>query len=431
MAGWTCPDREVIEWDGVIKAKNFKIGNQSLIPINTPNLNPNRYLFVRPDGTVSTSILTTIFGDGQDITSTVPSLRRVIIFAGQINIEDSVSSQDIVLRALADGTGNIEFIDPEADNKTLFLTDMKLNVTSTSTFNDNIITYGNSITTSTISGGYIISLNGFSGSGALITNLNASNIASGTLAIARGGTNATTQANTGITYFDNTSITSSSSLTYTGGAVRIQGGLPGFWLDETDSPFGNFGIYWIYDNNNMQIQSRNSNFGSYITTIAQIHVAAGGSSLVIDASSNFGIGASSPGAKLYVLKTSEQFRTAYDANNYFSSTTNQSGAVTFDSVGASAAFYIKDPVTVSGAIIGTSMKITNLTAGRVPYASTGGLLADNSGLTFASSILNSPYVKATTNFKSSDDSDGISGSFSTASETVTVKDGIITAIDPF
>ncbi len=78
-----------------------------------------------------------------------------------------------------------------------------------------------------------------------------------------------------------------------------------------------------------------------------------------------------------------------------------------------------------------------LTSGRVPFATTGGLLIDDADLTFATDTLTATKIVGTTSVKvgtaagyiSSDGSTGATGSFTTVDgKTVTVKDGIITSI---
>ena len=73
------------------------------------------------------------------------------------------------------------------------------------------------------------------------------------------------------------------------GTHYISGGLPGFWLNETNGAFGNFGIYVLYDNSNMQFQARNPNFGSFLGSIFQFHVSAR-SAIIVDSGSNTGLG---------------------------------------------------------------------------------------------------------------------------------------------
>lgn len=79
---------------------------------------------------------------------------------------------------------------------------------------------------------------------------------------------------------------------------------------------------------------------------------------------------------------------------------------------------------------------TNLTSGRIPFATTNGRLTDDADLTFATDTLTATKIIGTTSVKvgtaagyiSSDGSTGATGSFVAGAVTVTVKDGIITSI---
>ncbi|HUC96270.1 MAG TPA: hypothetical protein VMR16_01240, partial [Candidatus Saccharimonadales bacterium] len=51
---------------------------------------------------------------------------------------------------------------------------------------------------------------------------------------------------------------------------------------------------------------------------------------------------------------------------------------------------------VAGDVLASSVTDSGLTSGRIPFASTGGLLADDTGLTWGSNILTAPTVSATT-----------------------------------
>lgn len=81
--------------------------------------------------------------------------------------------------------------------------------------------------------------------------------------------------------------------------------------------------------------------------------------------------------------------------------------------------------------------VGGLTSGRVPFATTNGRITDDPDLTFATDTLTATKIVGTTTIKvgtaagylSSDGSTGATGSFTTTDlKTVTVKDGIITAI---
>lgn len=96
-----------------------------------------------------------------------------------------------------------------------------------------------------------------------------------------------------------------------------------------------------------------------LTEVMRTWVGAGG---------NFGIGVFSaePSARLHVIHTSEQLRLAYDASNYLSTTIGSTGAVTFDAIGAGAAFTFSDSVTGTSSIVSTSA------TGGVGYATGAG-----------------------------------------------------------
>lgn len=149
--------------------------------------------------------------------------------------------------------------------------------------------------------------------------------------------------------------------------------------------------------------------------------------LRVDTSHNFGIGTGATiSARLHAISTTEQFRLGYDASNYKSETVDSSGNTTMALVGTSPKF------TFSQAV-----KISTLTSGRIPFATTGGELIDDADLTFATDTLTATKIVGTTSVKvgtaagfiSSDGSTGATGTFTTADlKTVTVKDGIITSI---
>lgn len=101
-----------------------------------------------------------------------------------------------------------------------------------------------------------------------------------------------------------------------------------------------------------------------------------------------GMGATALAAALQVRRTTEQARIEYDASNYYSTTVGSTGGVTFNAVGSGAGFTFSDP----------------LVATTVKASSAAGYL-------------------------SSDGSAGATGTFTSAdAKTITVKDGIITAI---
>lgn len=129
--------------------------------------------------------------------------------------------------------------------------------------------------------------------------------------------------------------------------------------------------------------------------------------------------------------TTKQQQWEYDASNYANITVGSTGGVTFDAVGSGAAFAFSDAVTA------TQLTSSGLTAGRVTFAGTAGILTDDADFTFATDTLTATKIVGTTSIKvgtaagyiSSDGSTGATGTFTTVDlKTVTVKDGIITAI---
>lgn len=67
---------------------------------------------------------------------------------------------------------------------------------------------------------------------------------------------------------------------------------------------------------------------------------------------NFGVGTSSPTAKIHSLATTEQLRVGYNTSNYYSTTVSSVGAVLFDAVGTSPKFVFSD------ALEATTIKVT-------------------------------------------------------------------------
>jgi hypothetical protein len=74
---------------------------------------------------------------------------------------------------------------------------------------------------------------------------------------------------------------------------------------------------------------------------------AGSEAARFDASRNFGVGTGATvSARLHTLSTTEQFRSGYDASNYWSATTNSTGNTTFNAVGTDASFTFSDAILV-------------------------------------------------------------------------------------
>ena len=64
-------------------------------------------------------------------------------------------------------------------------------------------------------------------------------------------------------------------------------------------------------------------------------------------SGNFGIGTTTPTAKLQVVSTTEQQRIGYNSSNYFTTTVGVTGIATFNAVGSGASFSFSDKTTVT------------------------------------------------------------------------------------
>jgi hypothetical protein len=121
----------------------------------------------------------------------------------------------------------------------------------------------------------------------------------------------------------------------------------------------------------------------------------------VGAAGNFGIGvfAAEPSARLHVIHTTEQLRLAYDASNYLSATVGSTGAVTFDAVGAGAAFNFSDSVTVAGSLVsasggvgyatgagGTVTQATSKTTGVTLNKTTGTITMNAAAMTYNTKV---------------------------------------------
>jgi len=69
--------------------------------------------------------------------------------------------------------------------------------------------------------------------------------------------------------------------------------------------------------------------------------------MYINGSQNVGIGTTAPTAKLHAISTTEQFRSGFDASNYWNATTGATGLTTFNAVGSGAGFKFSDNVELT------------------------------------------------------------------------------------
>ena len=83
----------------------------------------------------------------------------------------------------------------------------------------------------------------------------------------------------------------------------------------------------------------------------------------------FGVGTSNPSALIHSTATTEQLRLGYDSSNYLSTTVSSGGAVTFDSVGASAGFTFSDAVTARSSL---TLGVSSTTTGSLVLCGSGG-----------------------------------------------------------
>lgn len=196
-------------------------------------------------------------------------------------------------------------------------------------------------------------------------------------------------------FFDGaSSVTPGIAFSTSGGKAGIlQAGTggAGFVYDQS-------GFFQIGKDTNGNITNGSSNGGTGVLrlsatgglSIGSSYVATdpGAGSMIV--SGNVGIGTTSPSARLHILSATEQFRSGVTAAIYWNATTaDTTGVTTFNAVGGTTpSFVFSDPVSA------TTLKATIA----------GG------------------YI-------SSDGSTGATGTFTTADlKTVTVKDGLVTAI---
>jgi len=148
---------------------------------------------------------------------------------------------------------------------------------------------------------------------------------------------------------------------------------------------------------------------------------------------NVSVGVTTPTARLHLAAGTTTANTApLKFTSGTSLTTAEAGAMEFTT--DDLYFTITTGAARKGVILNNG---SNLTSGRVPFATTNGRLTDDADLTFATDTLTATKIVGSTSVKvgtaggfiSSDGSTGATGTFTTADlKTVTVKDGIITSI---
>lgn len=321
--------------------------------------------------------------------------------------------------------GDITF---QEDNMTGF----SLDVTPTASFPDFYIdsltgVISNSTNSFNFSGS--VTASSFSGSGASLTGLNASNIATGTLSVARGGTGASTLGSTQVLVGNGTSaVTSSSGFTFntsTGQVTINNGASTSVAMSITGTNFTRFqvvntnasgsGSLYSIASFNMQSTTHYVQFATYgngtnngtrwgasLNGVAElIAVSLGGmTSMVIGTYDNLPL--------IFGTQQTERFRLTgntlsfSEGHNFVlgTSTGTKIGTTTSQKLG----FFNATPIVQVGATIeigvalsnlglraaGTAYPITtsgaitlgSLTSTRVPIAGTAGLLGDDADLTF-------------------------------------------------
>ena len=121
---------------------------------------------------------------------------------------------------------------------------------------------------------------------------------------------------------------------------------------------GTYGGTFVVDDNSTGAILANS--PSYYIDLA----TNGTSRMRITNTGNVGIGTTGPSAKQHTIATTEQFRVGYDVDNYFSCTVGSTGGVTFNAVGAGAAFTFADSLSATSLNLGgtTCLDILSATA---------------------------------------------------------------------
>ena len=79
-----------------------------------------------------------------------------------------------------------------------------------------------------------------------------------------------------------------NGLVFSAKSYYVQGGTPGFWLDETGS--GNKSAYFVLDQKWMQLQRRGKNFGGYEVSPMYIHIDAPNIAFSVNSVGDVGFG---------------------------------------------------------------------------------------------------------------------------------------------
>lgn len=136
---------------------------------------------------------------------------------------------------------------------------------------------------------------------------------------------------------------------------------------------------------NFEIGPENGSAGGTLRGLTLGGYSAGSSTitpwLMITNTGNVGIGTTTISARAHVISTTEQLRIGYDASNYYSTTVNSAGSVTFNAVGASSSFSFSDAVTCASsfAVTGASTLTGALIVDDQIYIRSGSLYFDTYG----------------------------------------------------
>lgn len=124
--------------------------------------------------------------------------------------------------------------------------------------------------------------------------------------------------------------------------LEIRGGTQNFLIG------GGTGYSYLFQRNSgtgfMEITGQQAGYTGYI-----FNTGNGSNALTINDTGNsgFGVAIGSIGAKVHIIKTTEQLRVGYDASNYFSTTVGSTGGVTFNAVGSGASFTFSDNIRLT------------------------------------------------------------------------------------